>query len=188
MTFISAGMGQCLFLGPVKRLLRSLRCHVPSFVPGVGAKDRGLYKRQLVGIPSYGKELSCILKQLYNMLSFIRAFAERLHFSQDLLSKIELACEEALVNVISYAFSGQKGVIEIRCIELSNRGIKIVIQDNGMHFNPLTEVKEVDPATSLENRNLGGYGVFLLRHVMDEVDYQRIKDLNVLTLVKYQNS
>ncbi len=134
------------------------------------------------------KSFPSSLSQLYDMLGFIRAFAERLHFSQDLLLKIELACEEALVNVISYAFSDQKGMIEIRCIELANRGIKIVIQDNGVHFNPLTEVKDVDPMTPLENRNLGGYGVFLLRHVMDEVDYQRIEDRNVLTLVKFQPS
>lgn len=127
------------------------------------------------------------MQNLYDMLAFVRSEAEKTGFDAPYISKIELAVEEALVNIISYAYSEKSHTrsIHIECTGLLNKGIQILIRDQGIPYNPLEYKNTVKPEASLEEREMGGYGIFFITRLMDEVQYKRDSDLNVLTLVKY---
>lgn len=101
-----------------------------------------------------------------------------------LASSLNLALEEAVVNVMNYAYpKDQTGSIAIEAYADENC-VKFVITDNGMPFDPTTGGDEPDITAGIEDRNIGGLGIFLVMHLMDDVKYKRVDSHNVLTLVK----
>lgn len=127
------------------------------------------------GLQNMGKKFQASLDQLYDMLDFIRDEAKSVGFEPRSVSKIELACEEALVNIIQHGYPDFRGNIEIFCLRPESKGIKIVIKDHGIPFNPL----------SLSKKEGTGYGIFFIIRLMDEVSYVREENSNILTLVKF---
>ncbi len=126
------------------------------------------------------------LENLKSMLQFIRNGAEQQGFSKKDANKIQIAAEEALVNVISYAYPDNGGNVEIRCDAKGAEGLVIEIIDWGEPFDPLS-LPEPDIEAPPEERNIGGLGIHIMRNIMDEVSYKRDGDRNILTLIKYIN-
>lgn len=126
------------------------------------------------------------LSRLYDMLQFIREQALSIGFDGSKVSQIELALEEALVNIISYGYPSRSGVIEINCSEENKCGFKVTLKDTGIPYNPLTSFKPLSPSSSLEARSIGGLGVQIIREMMDVVDYHHEENCNILTLIKYR--
>jgi len=123
------------------------------------------------------------LENLQPMLKFIRDGAEELGFESKKMNQVQMASEEALVNIISYAYPDGRGDVEItRSIE-EGKGLVIQIVDWGIAFDPLSR-PDPDTEASIEERDIGGLGVFMMRNIMDEVHYERAEDRNILTLVK----
>lgn len=139
----------------------------------------------------YQKIFPAEIDSLYDMLEFIKANGEKNHISSLALDQIILAAEEALVNIISYGYPNEKkGTIEIGCEETTPQpGIKLIIKDQGIPFNPIEKAPATPPPpSSLLNEtetSLGGYGIYILIGLMDRVEYQRLEDGNMLTLIKY---
>lgn len=118
------------------------------------------------------------LDELYAMLAFIRECAIAAGFDAHVISRLELACEEALVNIISYAYPSSKGSIHILCKPADPSGIVIEIRDQGFPYDPLK-------FQSSHHKELGGYGITLIRNLVDQMMYDRDNQDNVLTLIKY---
>lgn len=131
------------------------------------------------------KSFPATLDTLYSMLEFISEQVLTFGFDLSFLPKFELAAEEALVNIILYANMGPEGKIEIECVSADQGSIKIVIRDSGIPYNPIAHVKKVDLDTPIDEREPGGFGIFLMIELMDQVSYARVGDHNVLTLVKH---
>ena len=134
------------------------------------------------------KVFSASLDTLYEMLNFIKEQAEIFGFDPVCISQIELAAEEAIVNIVSYGYpSDQKGTIEISCFPAQDGsiGLKIMIKDDGIPYNPLT-TKKTESISLIEKRVPGGFGVFFILKIMDEVEYKREDNANILILVKYR--
>ena len=94
---------------------------------------------------------------------------------------INLALEEAVVNVMSYAYpEGTEGQVDIDLIADGNDMV-FTITDSGTPFDP-TQKEEVDTTLSAEERPIGGLGIHLVRKLMDSINYQYIDNKNVLTL------
>lgn len=93
-----------------------------------------------------------------------------------------LVLEEIFVNICRYAYSPDKGDIDIS-YEISGKVLKVVIKDKGKAFNPL-EAKEPDLTASIENRQIGGLGIYLIKKMVDNIKYQRIDNNNVLQFEK----
>jgi anti-sigma regulatory factor (Ser/Thr protein kinase) len=123
------------------------------------------------------------LENLEAMLKFIVDQAKVLGFDEKKIFQIQLAAEEALVNVINYAYPGKNGEIKISLMPKTNEALEIEIADRGIPFDPLS-LPEPDICTPLEERKIGGLGVFLFRKIMDEVRYKRRDGQNILSLVK----
>lgn len=96
---------------------------------------------------------------------------------------IHLVCEELVVNVVSYAYADEaEGYLKIQ-IEKADSTITIRFIDGGVAFNPL-EREMPDVSLAMEERQIGGLGIFLTVQMMDEVQYERINNENVVTIKK----
>ena len=122
-------------------------------------------------------------KEVEALGAFVKGVAEDLSLGKPLTNKLRLAVEEAVVNVMEYAYpKGTRGDVDIRAVS-NGRRLKFIISDSGIPFNP-TEVSAADTTLSAEERPIGGLGILLVRELMDSINYERIHGKNVLTLTK----
>jgi sigma-B regulation protein RsbU (phosphoserine phosphatase) len=117
----------------------------------------------------------------------LATFVEKVCIALDIddytTTQLNLAMEEAVVNVMSYAYpAGTVGNVNIEAMANDNR-LKFIVSDWGTPFDPTAE-KEVDTTLSAEERPIGGLGIHLVRQIMDSINYERIDGKNVLTLRK----
>lgn len=123
------------------------------------------------------------VKEVEMLSSFMKQVMDRLDIGKPLAFKLRLALEEAVVNVMEYAYpKGTTGDVNIR-VTSDGRRLKFIISDNGISFNP-TEASAADTTLSAEERPVGGLGIFLVRELMDAINYERINGKNVLTMSK----
>ena len=121
--------------------------------------------------------------QVTTLNTFIKEILQRLSVSKPLAYKIRLALEEAVVNVMKYAYPvGIPGDIRVR-VASNGKRLTFIIIDTGVAFNP-TEAVAVDTSLSAEDRPIGGLGILLVRKQMDSINYERTDGKNVLTLRK----
>lgn len=114
---------------------------------------------------------------------FIDTVAEEVGLDMSLTMSLNLAIEEAVVNVMDYAYpEGQRGDVDIE-VTADQQWLTFVISDTGIAFDP-TSKEDVDTTLSAEERPIGGLGIFLVRQLMDVIDYKREGNKNVLTLRK----
>ena len=105
------------------------------------------------------------------------------NLSQALAMNINLVIEEAVSNIIFYAYNDHnKHGIRIT-LSLKNGRLTIKITDDGIPFNPLAQ-EQPDINLPAEERPVGGLGIFLISQIMDEMKYDRNKNENILTLIK----
>ena len=117
------------------------------------------------------------------LAEFVDEVCEIVGFDMSTTMGINLALEEAVVNVMSYAYQpGTTGNVNIEAMANEHR-LKFIISDWGTPFDPTAE-KEVDTTLSAEERPIGGLGIHLVRQIMDSINYERIDGMNVLTLRK----
>ena len=115
--------------------------------------------------------------------TFIKSVMEKLNIEKTLARQLRLAIEEAVVNVIDYAYpAGQEGNIEVRIMS-DGQTLKTVLIDSGVAFDP-TAKEKADTSLSAEDRQIGGLGILLVRELMDSINYERIDGQNILTLIK----
>ena len=123
------------------------------------------------------------IEELSALAEKIDDLAEKWELSQALAMNINLVIEEALSNIIFYAFADtDKHKIEIS-ISLENSSLSIKITDDGIPFNPLLQ-QQPDINLPAEDRPVGGLGIFLISQIMDEMHYARQKNQNILILNK----
>jgi serine/threonine-protein kinase RsbW len=121
------------------------------------------------------------IENLYNILHFIKRCAHDQGLPKERIKEIELAAEEALVNIFNYAYPGEKGDVEVHC-RVDDPGTLICdIIDAGIPFNILSQA-DPDLSGNILERDIGGLGVFLIKKMADSVDYERKEDRNILTL------
>ena len=113
----------------------------------------------------------------------IDAFCEANQVSQDVAYAVNLSIDEILTNAISYGYDDEETHrIEIT-LRLEAEAFVVVIVDDSSAFD-LTAAPEPDLGASLEEREVGGLGLFLVHQMMDEVEYERVDGRNVVTLTK----
>lgn len=103
-------------------------------------------------------------------------------FSEEECLDTQLAVEEAVTNVIVHGYAGTSGQIQITCRTTHNLA-EVQIRDWAPPFNPMS-MPEPDITEELEDRQIGGLGVFLIRRVMDEILYRYEDGNNILVLIK----
>lgn len=123
------------------------------------------------------------LEEVPQMMASIEDICTEEGIDEMTILGINLALEEAVVNVVNYAYpEGTVGDIEME-VNADAKAITFILRDHGKPFDP-TAAKEVDITLSAEERQIGGLGIHLIRNYMDEVKYDYRDGQNVLTLVK----
>jgi anti-sigma regulatory factor (Ser/Thr protein kinase) len=115
---------------------------------------------------------------------FIRNIMKEAGVSDDEAARVELAAEEVFVNIALYAYkeSESRGDIAIRC-EAGPKSVFLEFADGGTPFNPI-ERKLPDVSLAAEEREPGGLGIFMVRKIMDAIEYRREEGRNVLSMSK----
>lgn len=123
------------------------------------------------------------LHEVTRFSAFITSATEKLGIEKSLARQLRLAVEEAVVNVIEYAYpAGKEGDITVKIMSDGNT-LRFQIIDAGVLFDP-TMKERADTTLSAEDRQIGGLGILLVRELMDSINYERIEGTNVLTLIK----
>ena len=101
--------------------------------------------------------------------------------SENVVFKIDLTLTELIANIISYGYPNQcESEINIKC-QCLNGIVKIEVEDTGIPFNPL-EIPDIILPKSLEEADIGGLGIFMIRKYIDESSYQREDNKNIFTI------
>ena len=123
------------------------------------------------------------VRQTRQLNDFIKQVTARLSMDSKLAHNIRLAVEEAVVNVMEYAYSeGQEGNVTVT-MQSNGVQLKVTIMDTGVAFDP-TEKDTADTTLSAEDRPIGGLGLLMMRELMDSINYERENGQNILTLRK----
>ncbi len=111
-------------------------------------------------------------------------FLRKFGVAEPLIKRVRLACDEIAGNIISYAHP-DTGEHDIELgLALYNHRLAVTVSDGGKPFNPF-RAQIPDTHSSLEEREVGGLGIHLVRNVMDRVSYRREDGRNVVTLLKH---
>ncbi len=130
------------------------------------------------------KTFAATMETIPDIVGFVSETATAMGVHPKRVMHLELAVEEAAVNICSYAYEIPPGEVTIR-ISREAEVVRIELTDVGVPFDPLA-ADAPDIKSELENREVGGLGIFLIRRMLDEVHYSRSGDRNILSLaVRY---
>lgn len=134
--------------------------------------------------PTFSARLDKDLGELSQMLVRLEEFAETHGVSPRQTQRITLSVDELVTNIIRYG----TGEFEHAGIHLwatiANDTFRIEIEDHGIPFDPFREAPVPDTTLPLEERPIGGLGVFLVQSLMTSTHYERIEDRNRITLTR----
>jgi len=123
------------------------------------------------------------IQQVPQLADFVDMVCEEVGMDMAVAIQMNLAMEEAVVNVMSYAYPADTvGDVTIEAVTIADQ-LQFTITDSGIPFDP-TAKAEVDTTLSAEERPIGGLGIHLVRQLMDSINYERTEGKNVLTLRK----
>ena len=129
------------------------------------------------------KELSIDAKpeNLDAVLDFIAGELEAADCGMKIQTQIAIAVEEIFVNIAHYAYKPEIGGATIRIT--AGDELKIEFEDKGRPYNPL-EKEDPDTSLSAEERGIGGLGIYMVKKIMDNVQYEYKDNKNILTITK----
>ena len=158
-----------------------------------GIKQRGAeYERSEV-LPEKGgytmatkKELmvEAEMDNLNDVLSFVDDELEAYNCPPRIMLALDVAVEELFTNIASYAYAPDTGTASVR-VEVEEKPVTVIITfvDQGVPYDPL---KSADPKldAEIEDRSIGGFGIFMVKNSMDDVNYEYRDGQNILTIKK----
>lgn len=123
------------------------------------------------------------ISEISRLASFIEAIGEELELPPGLTFNLNLALEEAISNIIFYAYPNQAGKeISVQVATVAD-SLVFTLTDSGRAFDP-TQVKDADITLSAAERPIGGLGIFLIRQIMDKLEYSRMDGKNIFIMRK----
>jgi len=136
--------------------------------------------------PNTHKKLYLTLKNKSDELNKLNVWinndiATLFKLAEDVIFKIDLTLTELIANIISHGYPNQcESEINIKCQSL-NGSIEIEVEDAGIPFNPL-EIPDIILPKSLDEANIGGLGMLIIRKYINESRYQRENNKNIFTM------
>jgi serine/threonine-protein kinase RsbW len=124
------------------------------------------------------------LSEIERLSKAVAEFGKKNNLSSEVIYDVRLALEEVVSNIINYGFEDNyEHQISIE-MNLQGEILTMKIKDDGKPFNPL-EVKNTNLEKPLDEREIGGMGIYIVQQLMDELRYSREKDNNILFLRKH---
>jgi anti-sigma regulatory factor (Ser/Thr protein kinase) len=123
------------------------------------------------------------IQQIPQLAEFVEAIAEEKGIDQAMAMSLNLALEEAVTNVILYAYpDGIDGLVDIEAF-IEDDCLRFILSDSGKPFDP-TAAPDADVTLGVDERQIGGLGIYLVRNIMDTVSYRYENGKNILTMIK----
>jgi len=130
---------------------------------------------------AYAFELKNDQSELDRLCEACEELGKSIGLSDKSVFEINLALDELFTNIISYGFKDQKEHSIKIDISVDDNQLHMRIEDDGIPFNPLA-VKPPDFQCGIEECQIGGLGIHLIKKLMDDFQYQRVGDKNVIKL------
>jgi serine/threonine-protein kinase RsbW len=129
-------------------------------------------------------QIAGVLEQIPGACDFVAEEARQAGFDERAIYHCQLAVDEACTNIVEhgYELNGADKVIDITCRAEPQR-FTIVIVDTSPAFNPLAQ-NDPNPGAALEDRGTGGWGIYFIKKLMDEVSYINEGQHNRLVMIK----
>lgn len=164
-----------------QEIVESMRSDVVAFVDGAQQSDDLTMLAIRFQVPAI------VMRNDIQQIPTLADWVDGLGVPDELNMPINLALEEAVSNVMLYAYPDQTdGKVFVEYVRSQNddgEEMVFTISDNGIAFDP-TQRPEVDITLSAEDRAIGGLGIHLVRQLMDTIYYERKENKNILTLIK----
>ena len=122
------------------------------------------------------------LENVDKALNFINDKITDIPFKDKDRHHIDIAVDEIISNVARYAYGEETGKVSLK-IEYDDTGLIITVEDRGVQYNPL-EKEDPDITLSADERGIGGYGIFIVKKVMDDVSYEYKDGKNIFKMRK----
>ena len=113
----------------------------------------------------------------------VEELGESHNVSPNVIFDLNLIFEEFITNIIKYGYSDKSEHIITVSISISGNTMRASIEDDGIDFNPL-QAPEPDVDIPLEERKIGGLGIFLIRKLTERLDYERKNNKNIISFIK----
>ena len=167
----------------VGEILTNVQVDVDKFVgEATQFDDLTMLAIEYIGVNKEMKETFKAKKEeLEKVLSFVNEASED-YLNPKFIPKIDLAVEEIFINIVKYAYNGGDGDVDIE-VKATDNKVVISFEDTGVAFNPL-EIEEADVTLPIEEREIGGLGIYMVRKIMDNVEYMYKENRNVLVIEK----
>ena len=124
------------------------------------------------------------LSELARIAEEIEAHGEACDWPAKWVLNINLSLDELITNIVSYGYR-DAGEHEIRVtLTEQDRSVVVVVEDDAVAFDPFTSAPAPDLEASVEERRIGGLGVYFVKTLMDEVAYERVDGVNRITLIQ----
>jgi|GEM_PF-1232609 len=170
-----------------EQLLRNVRAAIDAFVGDAPQFD----DITMLGFSYFGcgksvPELTVEAKDenLAQVLAFVDEQLEALDCPPKAQMQVDVAVEEIFVNIAHYAYAPETGKATIRVeTQADPKRARITLLDRGVPYDPLAR-PDPDVTLSLEDRQIGGLGIYMVKNSMDEVKYEYRDGQNVLTITK----
>lgn len=141
---------------------------------------RKAYERQKL---SSEKEFLALPESLEAVNTYVEEELDIMDCPDTLKAKIMVAVEEVFLNIANYAYGEGKGSMRLEILSDDENNVELVFKDRGIPFDPLAK-KDPKLDESLEERNIGGLGIFMVKKIMDYVEYRYEDGQNIFTMRK----
>jgi serine/threonine-protein kinase RsbW len=135
--------------------------------------------------PLVSIRLPALMENLPRLIEPVSAAARALGIGEEKCADLELALEEALVNIFRYAYPDKPGPVIVSC-RTAVDCLAVLLEDEGIAFS-VTAVSPPDLNRDMADQKIGGLGIHLIKTLMDEVRYRREGNRNRLELILFLN-
>ena len=129
--------------------------------------------------------IEATVENLETVTNFVNEELETIGCSRKAIMQIDIAIDELFSNIAHYAYSPETGpaTVSVDVEETEPVSVIITFMDHGVPFNPL-ERTDPDTSLSVEEREIGGLGIFMVKRTMDAVSYEYVDGKNILRIRK----
>lgn len=128
--------------------------------------------------------LDATIENIEVAVEFINEELKNINCPEDTIAVIGIAVDEILANIAMYAYKSGNGDVTIQFENIEeSKSVMITFIDEGIKYNPLAK-EDPDITLSLEDREIGGLGIFIVKNSMDDMIYEYVDNKNVLKIVK----
>lgn len=123
------------------------------------------------------------LKEVSIVIDEFEAFCLAQNIENSAVQKVNVVLDEIINNIVNYGYPKEEERLILIKIAIEHSSMVLTITDDGKAFNPF-DIDKPDLSLSLEDRPVGGVGLYIVKNLMDSYSYERVNSKNIVEIVK----